>query len=148
MSISYCLVSSLYYFPEMYRVTQMSLCTYTTSDKTASCLVAMPLNWHSRRAAWMAAHVDCWRSMCTFTRTSVHELKERDSVKRVEYCREFRGVITISEQDILDIIFFTDEAWFRLSCYVNSRNSQQPAWDLGYTITSSEGLCVLSLRTK
>jgi hypothetical protein len=44
--------------------------------------------------------------------------------KRVEYCRWFRDVITANGEDILDVRFFTDEAWFRLSGYVNSQNSR------------------------
>jgi hypothetical protein len=55
--------------------------------------------------------------------TSVDELKERDSVTRVEYCRWFRDIITASGEDILDVTFFTDEAWFHLLGYVNSQNS-------------------------
>jgi hypothetical protein len=47
----------------------------------------------------------------------VHELKERNSVKRVEYCPWLRGVITANGEDILDVMFFTDGAWFHLSDY-------------------------------
>jgi hypothetical protein len=58
-------------------------------------------------------------------KTPVHELKERDSVKRVEYCPWFRDEITTSEEDILDVLFFfTDGAWFHLSSYVNSQHSR------------------------
>jgi hypothetical protein len=57
--------------------------------------------------------------------SSVHELKERDSVKGVEYCRRFGDVITANRDDILEVaFFFTDEAWFHLSGYVNSQNSR------------------------
>jgi hypothetical protein len=54
--------------------------------------------------------------------TSVHELKERDKMKRVEYCRWFTEVITANAEDILVATFFTNEAWFRLSGYVKRQN--------------------------
>jgi hypothetical protein len=38
--------------------------------------------------------------------TSEHELKERDNVKRAEYCRWFRDVITANGEDIRDVTFF------------------------------------------
>lgn len=50
----------------------------------------------------------------------VHELLESDFEKRVEYCKWFQEFIKIEE--ILDTTFFTDEAWFHLSGYVNSQN--------------------------
>jgi hypothetical protein len=52
--------------------------------------------------------------------TSVHELKERDSVKYVEYCWWFRDIITANGEYILDITFFTTELVFHLFGYVNS----------------------------
>jgi hypothetical protein len=50
----------------------------------------------------------------------VHELTER-GIKRVEYCPWFRDVIIANGEDILDVTYFADEAWFQLSGYVNSR---------------------------
>jgi hypothetical protein len=44
--------------------------------------------------------------------TSVHELKQRGSIRHVEYCRWFRDVITANAEDIWISHFFTDEAWF------------------------------------
>lgn len=35
----------------------------------------------------------------------------------------FRDVITANGEDILGVLFFTDEAWFHLSHYVSSQNS-------------------------
>jgi hypothetical protein len=35
-----------------------------------------------------------------------------------------RDVLTANGEDILDVTFFTDEAWFHLSGYVNSQNSR------------------------
>jgi hypothetical protein len=54
---------------------------------------------------------------------SAHELKKMDNVKRADYCRWFRDIITASGEDILDFTFFTDEAWFHLLGYVSSHNS-------------------------
>jgi hypothetical protein len=50
-------------------------------------------------------------------------LKERDNVTRAEYFLWFRDVITANGDDILDVTFFTDEALFHFSSYVNSQNS-------------------------
>jgi hypothetical protein len=83
----------------------------------------------------------------------VHELKEMDNVKRVKYCRWFRDVITAKREDILDVTFFTDEAWFHLSRYVNRQNSlvwstTNPHEIQEQTITLSEGWCVMHHITK
>jgi len=57
-------------------------------------------------------------------RTSVlHELKEPDQVKRVAYCRWFQTHLK-ENPGILDYAWFSDEAWFHLSGYVNSQNSR------------------------
>jgi hypothetical protein len=55
--------------------------------------------------------------------TSVHEFHERDNVKRAEYCRCFRDVITTNGDDALGVTFFTEQAWFHLSGNINSQNS-------------------------
>jgi hypothetical protein len=55
-----------------YRVSQKSLCTYTTNDKTASFLTLMFVNWHSRQASRTATHAERWRSICTCTPTRWH----------------------------------------------------------------------------
>jgi hypothetical protein len=44
----------------------------------------------------------------------VNKVKEKN-VKRAEYCRWFRDVITDNGEGILAVTFFTDEAWFHLS---------------------------------
>jgi hypothetical protein len=54
----------------------------------------------------------------------VHELKERDNVKRVEYFRRFTDVITANGEDTLDVTFLTVDAWFYLSGYFHSQNSR------------------------
>ncbi|RZC32148.1 hypothetical protein BDFB_009023 [Asbolus verrucosus] len=46
-----------------------------------------------------------------------HKILPRDFVPRVNYC-EF----CIYIKNILDVTFFTDEAWFHLECFVNSQN--------------------------
>lgn len=50
----------------------------------------------------------------------VQELKEPDSGLRLQYCHWFNQ--NLNDNDILDISFFSDEAWFHLSGYVNSQN--------------------------
>jgi len=53
----------------------------------------------------------------------LHELKEPDQVKRVAYCRWFQTHLK-ENPGILDYTWFSDEAWFHLSGYVNSQNSR------------------------
>lgn len=52
--------------------------------------------------------------------TSVHQLKPADYPRRVAYCQWFEN--HINNNRILDLSFFSDEAWFHLSGYVNSQN--------------------------
>jgi hypothetical protein len=53
----------------------------------------------------------------------VHQLKERDQQSRVDYCAWFQNFLVEEGEEILDVTFFTDEAWFHLSEYVNSQNT-------------------------
>jgi hypothetical protein len=50
----------------------------------------------------------------------VQELLPLDFGKRVQYCNWFNE--NLNDDDILDLTFFSDEAWFHLSGYVNSQN--------------------------
>ena len=50
-----------------------------------------------------------------------HELIPGDYAKRVNYCRWFKNLIR-GNTGVLDQVFFTDEAWFHLSGYINSQN--------------------------
>jgi hypothetical protein len=50
-----------------------------------------------------------------------HELIPGDYAKRVNYCRWFKNLIR-GNIDVLDQVFFTEEAWFHLSGYVNIQN--------------------------
>jgi len=50
-----------------------------------------------------------------------HELIPGDNAKRVNYCRCFKNLIR-GNIGVLEQVFFTDEAWFHLSGYVNSQN--------------------------
>jgi hypothetical protein len=53
---------------------------------------------------------------------TIQELKEPDIIKRTQFCNWF---LNFAHKDgILDLIFFTDEAWFHLSGHVNSQNSR------------------------
>lgn len=48
------------------------------------------------------------------------ELLPTDYVKRMEYCQFFNQYL--NNDDVLDKTFFTDEAWFHLTGYLNSQN--------------------------
>jgi hypothetical protein len=52
----------------------------------------------------------------------VHQLKGRDHQSRVDYRTWFQNFLVEEGEEILDVTFFTDEAWFHLSEYVNSQN--------------------------
>jgi len=56
--------------------------------------------------------------------TAVHELKPGDSAKRVAYCKWFLDFLDGEGEDSWDVTFFTDEAYFHLSGYINSQNSR------------------------
>jgi hypothetical protein len=53
--------------------------------------------------------------------TSVQELKLADHVKQICYCEWFTNFIQTKTVDIIDVTFFTDEACFHLSGYVNTQ---------------------------
>lgn len=50
-----------------------------------------------------------------------HELLPLDHNRRVHYCQWFSENL-IDNNDLLDVTFFTDEAWFHVSGYINSQN--------------------------
>ncbi|KAJ3659556.1 hypothetical protein Zmor_011240 [Zophobas morio] len=52
--------------------------------------------------------------------TTVQQLLPIDPPRRVEYCNWFQN--TFHDDGLLDLTFFSDEAWFHLSGYVNSQN--------------------------
>lgn len=56
--------------------------------------------------------------------TVVQELKPADHGKRMQYCEWFNNFIQQNGIDVLNETFFTDEAWFHLSGYMNSQNSR------------------------
>jgi hypothetical protein len=53
----------------------------------------------------------------------MHELKEPDKEKRLKYCRLFTHFIR-GGIDISDKVFYSDEAWFHLSGYINNQHSR------------------------
>ena len=53
---------------------------------------------------------------------AVHELKAHDTKSRVNFCEWFTAFVADQGENILDKMFFTDEAWLHLSRYVNSQN--------------------------
>ncbi|XP_076330740.1 uncharacterized protein LOC143236352 [Tachypleus tridentatus] len=55
---------------------------------------------------------------------AVQKLKATDNEKRKRYCRWFNRFIEENTANVLDVTFFTDEAWFQLSGYINSQNSR------------------------
>ena len=55
--------------------------------------------------------------------TSVHQLMEPDKEKIVQYCLWFKELVC-STPEVMDITWFTDEAWFHQTGYVNSQNSK------------------------
>jgi hypothetical protein len=53
----------------------------------------------------------------------VQELKQQDYDKRMTYCHWFQTFID-ENPGILDYMWFSDEAWFHLSGYVNSQKTR------------------------
>jgi hypothetical protein len=51
----------------------------------------------------------------------VHQLQERDEGARIQYCHWFRRFVREGINVLLDNVFFSDEAWFHLNGYINSR---------------------------
>jgi hypothetical protein len=56
--------------------------------------------------------------------TAVLELKLADHEKRIRYCEWFTNFNQMETVDILVVTFFTNEAWFHLSGYVNTQNTR------------------------
>jgi hypothetical protein len=50
----------------------------------------------------------------------IPQLNPNDNVARLRYCHWFNE--NLNNDNILDLTFFTGEAWFHLSGYVNSQN--------------------------
>ena len=51
------------------------------------------------------------------------ELKPLDTQKRMAYCEWFMKLFG-EDDELLDITWYSDEAWFHLSLYVNSQNTR------------------------
>lgn len=56
--------------------------------------------------------------------SGVPQLLERDHQIRLNYCMWFQNFLLEEGEDVLDVTFFTDEAWFHLSGYINSQNNR------------------------
>lgn len=54
----------------------------------------------------------------------MQELLATDYTKRVRYCRWLLNFVNENGQDVFDRVYFSDEAWFHLSGYVNSQNNR------------------------
>jgi transposase len=57
--------------------------------------------------------------------TGVQELKPADHEKRIRNCEWFTNFIQTKTVDILDVTFYTDEAWFHLPRYVSTQNTRR-----------------------
>ena len=55
--------------------------------------------------------------------TCVQELQPTDNAKRMQFFVWFQNFIN-QNPGILDLTWFTDEAWFHLSGYINSQNTR------------------------
>jgi transposase len=82
--------------------------------------------------------------------TAVHELKPGDSAKRIACCKRFLDFLEREEEDILDVIFFTDKAYFHcqgtstvkthvsgmhtISIRSTSRRCMMRNWCLGWNV--------------
>jgi len=55
--------------------------------------------------------------------TIVQELKPLDTQKRMAYCEWFMNLFG-EDDKLLDITWYSDEAWFHLSGYVKSQNTR------------------------
>ena len=53
----------------------------------------------------------------------MQELTTADHEKLIRYCEWFTNFIQTKTVDILDVAFFTDEAWFHLSGYANAQKN-------------------------
>lgn len=58
--------------------------------------------------------------MYPYKTTVIHQLYPHDFQQRINYCNWFNN--NLQDDNILDRVFFSDEAWFHLSGYVNSQN--------------------------
>jgi hypothetical protein len=55
--------------------------------------------------------------------TAVLELKPADYERRIHYCEWLKNFIQTKTIDILDVTFFTHEAWLHLLGYFNTQNT-------------------------
>lgn len=84
--------------------TSISVMAQQTNLSYGTCQLILKKNLHYR-----AYKLQCF-----------HELLPVDYPRRVEFCQWFQN--NLNNNDILNTVFFSDEAWFYLSGYVNSQN--------------------------
>ncbi|PNF34202.1 hypothetical protein B7P43_G17545, partial [Cryptotermes secundus] len=72
----------------------------------------------SAQRAMKKLHLHAYHVRC------VQELKDLDKEKCLVYCRWFQTFVGNHGIEEFDQVFFTDEAWFHLSGYVNSQNNR------------------------
>lgn len=66
--------------------------------------------------------------------TVMHELLPADYQKRIQYCNWFQQHMT---DNMLNCTYFSDEAWFHLSGYVNSQNNRMWSTENPHAYTES-----------
>ena len=106
--------SSLKNSPTLNNIQQRLLLSPTKSLRKLSSQTGMSLSTVRRATKKLKLH--------PYRVQLMHELKDLDKQKRLNYCRWFRNLINRNGIDILDQIYYTDEAWFHLSGYSNSQN--------------------------
>ena len=96
----------------------------TPNTSIRKCMQVTGLSYGAvQRTMRSTLHLKPYKISC------VNELQEADYEKRVAYCIWFADFIRKEGDDILDITFFSDEAWFHLGGYVNSQNNRY--WSTG-----------------
>ncbi|PNF43648.1 hypothetical protein B7P43_G18291 [Cryptotermes secundus] len=76
------------------------------------------ISYGSAQKTMKMLHLHAYHARC------VQELKDLDKERRLLYCRWFQTSVGNHGIEESDRGFFTDEAWFHLSSYVNSQNNR------------------------
>jgi transposase len=110
------------------RVRKSSVLTAEKMKQIEQSFVQTPRKSLTRRSSQLGiSYGSCQKAakklkMFPYKVKVVQELKESDPAKRLEFCQWFLEFI--QEIGILDRTYFTDEAWFHLSGYINSQNTR------------------------
>jgi hypothetical protein len=107
----------------------------STSEETVLNIQDRMLQSPSNSVRWLSQQVHVSKNtthrilrknlkLYPYRMSIVHQLKERDHQSCVDYCFWFQNFHVEEGEEILDVTFFTDEAWFHLSKYVISQNTR------------------------